>query len=191
MILIVLIIFIVLTISYVSDIVLIIFIVLIISYVSDIILIISYVSDIILIISYVSDIILIIFIILIISYVSDIILIIFIILIISYLGETFGFNHVEASSHGLPVIAFDMLANRESIATGVFVQYERGRLIINLADAIVETYLLRHRSISSAQERVRYVKETCATARSMYRHWNSRQHSLALISLLDEIIPLL
>ena len=134
--------------------------------------------------SYVSDIILII------SYVSDIILIIFIILIKPYVGETFGFNHVEASSHGLPVIAFDMLANRESIATGVFVQYERGRLIINLADAMVETYLLRHRhrSMSSAKERVSYVMETCATARSMYRHWNSRQHSLALISLLDEII---
>lgn len=108
----------------------------------------------------------------------------------SYVGETFGFNHVEASSHGLPVIAFDMLANRESIATGVFVQYERGRLIINLADAMVETYLLRHRyrSMSSAKERVRYVMKTCTTARSMYRHWNSRQHSLALISLLDEVI---
>ena len=129
-------------------------------------------------------------IVLIISYVSDIIIMIFIVLMTPYVGETFGFNHVEASSHGLPVIAFDMLANRESIATGVFVQYERGRLIINLADAMVETYLLRHRhrSMSSAKERVSYVMETCTTARSMYRHWNSRQHSLALISLLDEII---
>ena len=160
------------TLQSVCNMILIVLIVLIKSYVSDIILIKSYVSVIMIII------------ILIISYVSDIIL------IKPYEGETFGFNHVEASSHGLPVIAFDMLANRESIATGVFVQYERGRLIANLADAIVETYLLRHRhrSMSSAKERVSYVMETCATARSMYRHWNSRQHSLALISLLDEII---
>ena len=102
-------------------------------------------------------------------------------------GETFGFNHVEASSHGLPVIAFDMMANRESITTGVFIEYERDRLIITLADAMVETYLHLHRHMS-VEERASSVMKTCASAKSMYRHWNSRQHSLALISLLDEII---
>jgi len=101
-------------------------------------------------------------------------------------GETFGFNHIEASSHGLPVIAFDMLANRESIATGVYMEYERDKLIVTLADAMVETYL-RHRRMS-VEERVRSVMQTCDTARTMFQYWNSRQHSLALISLLDEII---
>ena len=93
---------------------------------------------------------------------------------------------MEASSHGLPVIAFDTLANRESIATGVFMPYEKDRLIITLADAMVETYL-RHRDISDG-DRARNIMDTCNVARTMQRYWNNRQHSMALISLLDEII---
>ena len=81
-----------------------------------------------------------------------------------------------------------MMANRESIATGVFIAYERDRLIATLADAMVETYLRLHRHMTSDEQRASSVMKTCASARSMYRHWNSRQHTLALISLLDEII---
>jgi hypothetical protein len=142
-----------------------------------------------------------------------------------FVGETFGFIHIEAAAQGLPVIAFDMCANGESVvlfgdtqsnstSTSVGVQsallpYREGAVVQDLALALLTAYLQHRRRQHEVQlltqevdaapaqgqeERKRTVVrrdrierqrvEVCDDVLPIFRHWNSRQHSRALVDAL-------
>ena len=107
-----------------------------------------------------------------------------------FIGETFGFVHIEAASQGLPVIAFDMMANRESIALTssgqiLLVPYEKHQVIRNLANAIIMGYQMYKDHITGIPH-----IEACQVAKDMYTYWNHQQHSLALIDMIKECLLL-
>jgi glycosyltransferase involved in cell wall biosynthesis len=57
-------------------------------------------------------------------------------------GETFGFTLIEASAIGLPVVAFDASANRETTAGGLLVPLRPGDDVVrSLARALVDLFL--------------------------------------------------
>jgi glycosyltransferase involved in cell wall biosynthesis len=65
-------------------------------------------------------------------------------------GETFGFVHIEAAACGLPVIAFDSSANRESVKTGILIDTDPPMAAVeNLALAILTMF--RNRDLIASQ----------------------------------------
>lgn len=88
-------------------------------------------------------------------------------------GETFGFIHLEAAAQGLPVIAFDMCANAESVVLfgdnqsniissdgaeagrgvqSALLPYREGAVVQDLALALLNAFLEHKRGLLSAQQ---------------------------------------
>jgi glycosyltransferase involved in cell wall biosynthesis len=163
-----------------------------------------------------------------------------------YAGETFGLVHIEAAAQGLPVIAFDVRANAESVvflgdssergqgsgsaetyggasagagadaggvvSKGVGVQsallpYREGAVVQDLALALLTAYLQHRRRLHEVQDHQHPSRvhtevssdaagysgssavkaeraEVCDKVVPVFRHWNSRQHSRALVDAL-------
>jgi len=89
-------------------------------------------------------------------------------------GETFGYVHIEAAAQALPVIAFNTGANRESVLSGLLVEYRNGTVVEDLAAAMVRVYRQRTMPMFS-------VEDMCVAAVPMFERWSTHRHSLALI----------
>jgi glycosyltransferase involved in cell wall biosynthesis len=128
-------------------------------------------------------------------------------------GETFGFVHVEAAAQRLPVIAFDTRANAESIqplsahrgnnsscphVTNALLPYREGEVLSDLALAILRAYIQheagrrceekREASQEGAQdieEKNPRAADICGAELPALRHWNTQQHSRALVEALQ------
>ena len=118
--------------------------------------------------------------------------------------------HVEAAANLLPVIAFDVAANRESILQlrgGELLPFRDQKVLHDLAAAMARTFLLLHSGGSgidgsrrrfvdgentdrsnNGDEELEEVAVACATVREMYTYWNCKQHSIALMDSLDEML---
>lgn len=95
-------------------------------------------------------------------------------------GETFGYIHTEAALLGIPVVAFRAAANAESIQQGLLVDYRYGKVVQDLAHAMVSIYQQRESGIFTAEK-------LCAAAFAVQHHWHSSAHSEALIQTIEQI----
>ncbi|KAJ1429321.1 hypothetical protein B484DRAFT_449454 [Ochromonadaceae sp. CCMP2298] len=118
-------------------------------------------------------------------------------------GETFGFVHIEAAAQALPVIAFNVSANRESVLSGLLVEYRNGWAVADLAQAMVRIYRSGFYgstveggfNVEGNVEGVEglegvqgmfIVGDMCAAVEPVFERWGRRRHSLALMDALQE-----
>jgi hypothetical protein len=127
-----------------------------------------------------------------------------------FTGETFGFVHVEAAAQRLPVIAFDTRANAESIqplsahrgnnsscphVTNALLPYREGEVLPDLALAVLKAYVQHEAARRCEGEGEDWRVEvrdashndaaTCEAEVPTLQHWNTQQHSRALIEALQ------